>query len=95
MSSEEKCPACGSTSFGVIRDMTSRRKCSCGEEWFPRKMLSFVDLEQELRDAPMTWIPALLTVIVEAAIRKKVFREDDPRPWVESVFSRFKMRGDG
>lgn len=33
MSAAEKCPNCGSELFGVIRDMTSRRRCRCGTEW--------------------------------------------------------------
>jgi len=29
----ERCNKCGSTKFGIIRDMTSRRQCSCGNTW--------------------------------------------------------------
>lgn len=33
MSQQERCEKCGSTSFAVVRDMTSRRICSCGNSW--------------------------------------------------------------
>lgn len=31
--SEERCAVCGSTSFAIVRDMTSRRTCKCGHSW--------------------------------------------------------------
>jgi len=31
--SEEKCSNCGSQKFAIVRDMTSRRICSCGNQW--------------------------------------------------------------
>lgn len=33
--SEEKCLSCGNTDFAIVRDMTSRRVCKCGESWMP------------------------------------------------------------
>ncbi len=33
MSELEVCPKCGSSSFGIVRDMTSRRECQCGASW--------------------------------------------------------------
>jgi hypothetical protein len=29
----ERCDSCGATDFAVVRDMTSKRKCHCGNEW--------------------------------------------------------------
>lgn len=32
---KEICPKCSSATFGIIRDMTSRRVCKCGHSWGP------------------------------------------------------------
>lgn len=40
-----------------------------------RRNLSFAELDRELRDVPMTWIPALLATLVRSSIRQAVFKE--------------------
>ena len=35
MSQNENCPRCGIINFGILRDGTSRRVCSCGATWSP------------------------------------------------------------
>lgn len=32
-SQKEKCFNCGSLEFSIVRDMTSKRVCSCGHSW--------------------------------------------------------------
>ncbi len=34
---KESCTKCGNENFAILRDMTSRRVCSCGNEWLPEK----------------------------------------------------------
>lgn len=31
----EVCPKCGNQNFAVVKDMTSRRMCKCGNSWSP------------------------------------------------------------
>lgn len=35
---KELCPKCGSAAFGILRDMTSRRVCKCGNTWDAPKL---------------------------------------------------------
>ncbi len=30
---KERCSKCGAHDFAIVRDMTSRRKCKCGNSW--------------------------------------------------------------
>ena len=39
--------------------------------------LSFEDLCLQIKDAPMSWLPALLAVVISAAIKKKSFKDPD------------------
>lgn len=40
-------------------------------------MTIYDKLKGNLQKAPATWIPALLRVLVETAIKKKVFRDEE------------------
>ncbi len=39
--------------------------------------LRFDRQDRELAEAPATWIPALLTTLITAAVKKQVFKEPD------------------
>lgn len=38
--------------------------------------LSFEELEKQIREAPKTWIPALVCIVIQTACRNKVFKPD-------------------
>lgn len=40
-----------------------------------KRDLSFAELDRELREVPMTWIPALLATLVRSANRQSVFKD--------------------
>lgn len=48
-------------------------------------MSSYEEIKDELENLPVSWYPALLAVMVESAIKKKVFREGSVTKFVEEV----------
>jgi hypothetical protein len=46
--------------------------------------------ERELRESPATWIPGLLSALVETAVKKEVFREDGLVEFVQRGVDRLK-----
>jgi hypothetical protein len=47
--------------------------------------MSYSDLETRLRDLPMTWYPALIKTMVEAAISKGVFLPGGATEFVRKI----------
>jgi len=47
--------------------------------------LGFAQLEKELVEAPATWVPALLRVLVETAVKKGVFRKGGLMTFVKNA----------
>ena len=52
--------------------------------------LSYEEIEQLIRDLPMTWIPALLQLMVETAIKKGVFIKGRINVFVKQVEDKAK-----
>jgi hypothetical protein len=49
--------------------------------------LSFSELEAELKEAPATWVPALLRALVWRAVKVNVFRKGGLLEFVRNVLT--------
>lgn len=49
------------------------------------KSLSYKELEEELKNLPMTFYPALIAIMIESAIDKKVFVEGGATNFVKRI----------
>lgn len=41
----------------------------------PTNELSYTELEQQLKQAPLTWLPGLLYTLVTECVRRRVFQD--------------------
>ena len=57
MAPKELCPKCGSVDFRILRDMTSRRVCKCGNSWGPpeKKDTGYKKLQRESEEYFTKW----------------------------------------
>lgn len=39
--------------------------------------MTYTELKNEIEEAPMTWLPAMLITVVSACVRRGVFRDAD------------------
>jgi hypothetical protein len=47
--------------------------------------LSFSELRNELREAPLTWLPALLKTIIFQCVIKKPYKDDHLLPVIQGI----------